>query len=514
MKHDMILVLDFGGQYSHLITRRIREENVYAELTGPETGPDGITSFTGEFSVKGIILSGGPSSIYERDAPRCDERIFEVGIPVLGICYGHQLIAHTFGGIVKRAQKTEYGVTEVTIDKRRGILKNHGKTEKVWASHGDTVLSLPEDFEVLAHTKNCPIAAFQHKKKPIYGVQWHPEVVHTPRGQQLLRNFIFDICGCKATWTPENFIEKSVTEMRREVGDGRCIIALSGGVDSSTAAVVASRAVGKNLTAVFIDHGFMREGEPEEIRKMFSKFNLNLICLDERKKFLRRLRGVTDPELKRKIIGEEFIRAFERVAAKINADYLIQGTIYPDRIESGFRKHSEKIKTHHNVGGLPTRIKFKGIIEPLRDLYKDEVRRIAITLGLPERVVRRQPFPGPGLAIRITGEVTEKKLEILKKADKIVREEIEKCGLEKRLWQYFAVLLDTRSTGVKGDSRVYGYTVVIRAVESTDGMTANYAKLPHELIEKISTRITNEVSEINRVVFDVTHKPPATIEWE
>lgn len=307
---------------------------------------------------------------------------------------------------------------------------------------------------------------------------------------------------------------KSVTEMRKEVGDGRCIIALSGGVDSSTAAVLASRAVGKNLTAVFIDHGFMREGEPEEIRKMFSKFNLNLICLDERKKFLRRLRGVTDPELKRKIIGEEFIRAFERVAAKINADYLIQGTIYPDRIESGFRKHSEKIKTHHNVGGLPTRIKFKGIIEPLRDLYKDEVRRIAITLGLPERVVRRQPFPGPGLAIRVTGEVTEKKLEILKKADKIVREEIEKCGLEKRLWQYFAVLLDTRSTGVKGDSRVYGYTVVIRAVESTDGMTANYAKLPHELIEKISTRITNEVHEVNRVVFDVTHKPPATIEWE
>jgi GMP synthase (glutamine-hydrolysing) len=513
MKHDMILVLDFGGQYSHLIARRIREENVYAELAGPEVRPDEITSFR-EYSVKGIILSGGPSSIYERDAPRCDERIFEVGIPVLGICYGHQLIAHTFGGSVKRAQKMEYGVTEVVIDKRDGILKNHGKVEKVWASHGDTVLSLPEDFEVLAHTKNCPVAAFQHKKKPIYGIQWHPEVVHTPRGQQLLRNFIFDICGCRATWTPENFIEKSVREMRKEVGDSRCIIALSGGVDSSTAAALASRAVGKNLTAVFIDHGFMRKGETEEIKKVFSKFNLNLICLDEGKRFLQRLRGVTDPELKRKIIGEEFIRAFERVAAEIKADYLIQGTIYPDRIESGFRKHSEKIKTHHNVGGLPTRIKFKGIVEPLRDLYKDEVRRVARTLGLPERIVRRQPFPGPGLAIRITGEVTGEKLELLKKADEIVREEIEECGLDKQLWQYFAVLLDTRSTGVKGDSRVYGYTVAIRAVESVDGMTASYAKLPHALIEKISTRITNEVPEINRVVFDVTHKPPATIEWE
>jgi GMP synthase (glutamine-hydrolysing) len=514
MKHDMILILDFGGQYSHLIARRIREENVYAELAEPEVRPDKITSSTGEFSVRGIILSGGPSSVYERDAPRCNEQIFQIGIPVLGICYGHQLIAHIFGGNVKRAQKMEYGVTEVVIDKRDRILKNHQRVEKVWSSHGDTVLSLPEDFEVLAHTKNCPVAAFRHKKKPIYGVQWHPEVVHTPRGQQLLRNFIFDICGCRATWTPENFIEKSVAEIRKEVGNSRCIIALSGGVDSSTAAILASKAVGKNLTAVFIDHGFMRKGEVEEIKEVFSKFDLNLICLDEKKRFLQRLKGVSDPELKRKIIGEEFIRAFERVAAKIKADYLIQGTIYPDRIESGFRKHSEKIKTHHNVGGLPTKIKFKGIIEPLRDLYKDEVRRVARTLGLPERIVGRQPFPGPGLAIRIIGEVTEEKLELLKKADEIVREEIEKCGLDKQLWQYFAVLLDTRSTGVKGDSRAYGYTIAIRAVESLDGMTASYAKLPHALIEKISTRITNEVPEVNRVVFDVTHKPPATIEWE
>jgi len=514
MKDDMILVLDFGGQYSHLIKRRIREENVYAEMTQPEINAKEVTAFDEKYSVKGIILSGGPSSIYERGAPRCDSEILELGIPVLGICYGHQLIAHCLGGKVRRAKKMEYGITEVIVDKRAGILRNHGKTEKVWTSHGDTVLSLPDDFEILAHTRNCPVAAFRHRKKPIYGVQWHPEVAHTPKGQRLLKNFVFDICGCRATWTPENFVEKSVKEIRDEVSGGRCIIALSGGVDSSTAAVLAAKAVGKNLTAVFVDHGFMRKGEPEEVKRTFSKFNLNLICLDERRRFIDKLRGMADPELKRKIIGEEFIRAFERTAAKINADYLIQGTIYPDRIESGVRKHSEKIKTHHNVGGLPLKIKFRKIVEPLKDLYKDEVRRVARTLGMPERIVGRQPFPGPGLAIRITGEVTEKKLEILKCADEIVREEIGKWDLKKHLWQYFATLLDTKSTGVKGDSRAYGYTVVIRAVESTDGMTANYAKLPHVLIEKISTRITNEIPEINRVVYDVTHKPPATIEWE
>jgi len=513
MKHDTILVLDFGGQYSHLIARRIREEKVYTELVSPETSPEEIASFGGG-CVKGIILSGGPSSIYEKNAPRCDRRIFEAGIPVLGICYGHQLIAHYFGGDVRKAQKMEYGMAEVVIDRQDEILKGHRRVERVWASHGDTVLSLPKDFEVLAHTKNCPVAAFRHREKPIYGVQWHPEVTHTPRGRRLLRNFIFEVCGCRATWTPKNFIREAVEEIRKEVNDRRCIIALSGGVDSTTAAVLAAKAVGKNLTAVFIDHGFMREGEPEEIRKIFSRFNLNLICLDERKRFMERLESVTDPERKRKIIGEEFIRAFERVASKINADYLIQGTIYPDRIESGFRRHSEKIKTHHNVGGLPTRIKFRGIVEPLRDLYKDEVRRIARALGIPKKIVERQPFPGPGLAIRIIGEVTEEKLRILKRADEIVRREIEKSPLKKRLWQYFAVLLDTRSTGVKGDSRAYGYTVAIRAVESIDGMTASYAKLPHSLLERISTKITNEIPEVNRVVYDITHKPPATIEWE
>jgi len=514
MKTNAILVVDFGGQYSHLITRRVREENVYSEMVRPEITPEEIQAFDGKYSVKGIILSGGPSSIYEKGAPRCDRKILELGVPVLGICYGHQLIAHYMGGKVKRAKKMEYGITEVKIDKRVGILRDHEKTEKVWTSHGDTVLSLPDDFEVLAHSRNCPISAFRHKRGPVYGVQWHPEVAHTPKGQQLLKNFIFGICGCKATWTPENFVEKSIREIQKEVGDARCIIALSGGVDSSTAAVLAAKAIGKKLTAVFVDHGFMRKGEPEAIRKTFSKFNLNLICLDERRRFIDKLKGVADPELKRKIIGEEFIRAFERTAAEVNADYLVQGTIYPDSIESGFRKHSEKIKTHHNVGGLPSEIRFKGIVEPLKDLYKDEVRRVARALGVREKIVGRQPFPGPGLAIRIVGEVTDEKLEALRKADEIVREEIEKEGLEKQLWQYFAVLLESKSTGVKGDSRAYGYTVVIRAVESSDGMTASYAKLPHGLIEKISTRITNEVPGVNRVVYDVTHKPPATIEWE
>ena len=514
MKTDAILVVDFGGQYSHLIMRRIREMNVYSEMVPPDITAEGIEEFSSRYSLRGIILSGGPSSIYENNAPRCDRKILEIGVPVLGICYGHQLLAHYLGGRVKKSEKMEYGVTQITVDRRDLILKGHGRRETVWMSHGDTVFAMPENFEVLAHSRNCPISAFRHSEQPIYGVQWHPEVTHTPKGRLLLRNFVFDVCGCSPTWTPENFIEKSIREIREKVGNSRCIIALSGGIDSSTAAVLAARAVGKNLTAVFVDHGFMREGEPEMIARTFSGFNFNLITLDERKTFLSKLRGVRDPEEKRRIIGEEFIRAFERVAAKTGAEYLVQGTIYPDRIESGVGKHSEKIKTHHNVGGLPSRMRFRGIVEPIRDLYKDEVRRIAKALGIPDAIASRQPFPGPGLAIRIVGEVTEEKLEILKRADGIVRKEIEKSGLKGRLWQYFAVLLDARSTGVKGDSRAYGYTVVIRAVESTDGMTASYAKLPHRLIEKISTRITNEIPEVNRVVYDVTHKPPATIEWE
>lgn len=514
MKTDVVLVLNFGGQYCHLIKRRIREEEVYAEIVPPDITPEEIRSFDDEYSVKGIILSGGPSSIYEKGAPRCRKEILEMGLPILGICYGHQLVAHYMGGDVRKGDKMEYGITEVYVDVTDTLLKGHQKVERVWTSHGDTVYEMPEEFEILAHTENCPVAAFRHRHKPLYGVQWHPEVVHTPRGKMLLRNFLFKICGCVPNWTPENFVKKCVEEIREKVGNSKCIIALSGGIDSSTAAVLAAKAVGRNLTAVFVDHGFMREGEPESIKKTFTELGMNLLVLDERKRFMEKLRGVSDPELKRKIIGEEFIHVFEKVAEESEAEYLIQGTIYPDRIESGASKHSEKIKTHHNVGGLPTEIKFKGVVEPLRELYKDEVRKIARSLGIPESIVNRQPFPGPGLAIRIIGEVTKEKIEILKRVDAIVREEIEKHEVKGSLWQYFAVLLDTKSTGVKGDARAYGYTVAIRAVESVDGMTASYAKLPHDLMERISTRITNEIPQVSRVVYDITHKPPATIEWE
>jgi len=388
------------------------------------------------------------------------------------------------------------------------------KREKVWMSHGDTVYALPNEYEVLAHTENCPVAAFRHKEKPIYGLQWHPEVVHTKNGMKMLRNFIFEVCRCEANWRMENLIEKAVKEVKQTIGDRKAIIALSGGIDSSTATALAAKAIGKNLTAVFVDHGFMRKDEPEFVRSTFQEFGINFVSVDARKRFLEKLRGVTEPERKRKIIGEEFIRVFEEVAKRVGADYLIQGTIYPDRIESGFRKFSDKIKTHHNVAGLPIKIEFKAIVEPLRDLYKDEVRRVAETLELPKEIVRRQPFPGPGLAVRVTGEMTEEKVEVVRKADKIVTEEMEKAGLKEGLWQYFAVLTGTRSTGVKGDSRAYGYTIAIRAVESKEAMTASFAKIPYGTLETISTRITNEIPQVTRVVYDVTHKPPATIEWE
>ena len=513
-KPDSILVLDFGGQYCHLIGRRVREQKVYSEVVPFNITPEEIKSLGEKFNVKGLILSGGPSSVYVEDAPKLNKEILDLGVPVLGICYGHQLLAYMFGGEVKPGKEKEYGVTYATIIKPDKILFGLKRREKVWMSHGDTVYKLPKEFEVLAYTKNSPIAAFRHRRKPIYGLQWHPEVTHTKRGTLMLRNFIFRVCRCKPKWVMENFIEKTVKEIRETVGDSRCIIALSGGVDSSTAAVLASKAVGKRLTAVFVDHGFMREGEPEAVSETFKKFDMSFVMVDARRRFLEKLKGVVDPELKRKIIGEEFIRVFEEVAREIKAEYLIQGTIYPDRIESGFRKHSEKIKTHHNVAGLPTKIEFKGIVEPLRDLYKDEVRRVAESLGLPKEIVWRQPFPGPGLAVRVVGEVTEEKLEIVKKADRIVREEIEKAGLADSLWQYFAVLADVKTTGIKGDARAYGYMVAVRAVKSEDAMTASFAQIPYRVLEKISTRITNELPSVTRVVFDVTHKPPATIEWE
>ncbi|MFQ6081077.1 MAG: glutamine-hydrolyzing GMP synthase [Candidatus Bathyarchaeia archaeon] len=514
MKLDTILVLDFGGQYCHLIARRVREHNVYSEIVSCDIRPKEVEVLGRRFALKGMILSGGPSSVYMKNAPKFDPEILRLGLPVLGLCYGHQLIAYISKGMVVAGAKREYGITCVTIDRPVGVLKNLSQREKVWMSHGDTVYRLPEDFEVLAHTENCPIAAFRHKKKPIYGLQWHPEVVHTEHGMKMLKNFIFEVCKCQANWRPESLIERGIQEIKQTVGHEKAVIALSGGIDSSTATVLASKALGKNLTAVFVDHGFMRGGEPEFVKETFQGLGVNVITVNAQERFLKKLKGVVDPEEKRRIIGKEFIRIFEEVAGDTGAEYLIQGTIYPDRIESGIRKHSDKIKTHHNVAGLPTRIKFKAIVEPLRDLYKDEVREIAETLGLPREVVRRQPFPGPGLAVRIVGEVTREKVDLVRKADMIVSEEMEKSGLKERLWQYFAVLTDTKSTGVKGDSRAYGYTIAIRAVESKEAMTASFAKVPYDILERVSTRITNELASVTRVVYDITHKPPATIEWE
>jgi GMP synthase (glutamine-hydrolysing) len=514
MKYDTILVLDFGGQYCHLIGRRIREHGVYSEIVPHDITPDEIKILNEKLNVKGLILSGGPASVYEPNAPRIDRRILEINLPILGLCYGHQLIAQLTNGKVEPATCKEYGIAYVAIDKPVGVLKGLGERERVWMSHGDTVFAMPPEFEVLAHTENCPVAAFRRREKPIYGLQWHPEVIHTENGVQMLRNFIFEVCRCRANWQMEDLIAKMVKEIKAEVGEAKAVIGLSGGIDSSVATALAAQALNDRLTAVFVDHGFMREGEPEAIRNAFQKFKINLVIANAQKRFMEKLRGVTDPEKKRKIIGEEFIRVFEEIAENVGAEYLIQGTIYPDRIESGFRKHSDKIKTHHNVAGLPAKIKFKKILEPLRDLYKDEVRKVAKMLGLPQEIVNRQPFPGPGLAVRIIGELTEDKVKVAKKADRIVTEEIEKNGLAENLWQYFAVLTDTKATGVKGDARAYGYVVAVRAAESREAMTASFAKIPYQILEKISTRITNEIPEVTRVVYDITHKPPATIEWE
>ncbi|UCE29054.1 MAG: glutamine-hydrolyzing GMP synthase [Candidatus Bathyarchaeota archaeon] len=514
MRFDTILILDFGGQYCHLIGRRIREHEVYSEIVSYDTTPDQIKALGERLNVKGIILSGGPSSIYEENAPKCNPDIFDLGIPILGLCYGHQLISFLFGGRVEPAKKREYGISHAIVDSPHGLLKDLNGNQKVWMSHGDTVCELPEEFEILAHTGNCPVAAFGHREQSIYGLQWHPEVFHTENGTRMLKNFLFEVCGCQTNWIMEDFVAKAVDEMRQIVGTEKCVIGLSGGIDSSTATILASKAIGKNLTAVFVDHGFMRGGESDFVQDSFKGFDMSLFTVNAKRRFRKRLKGILDPEQKRRLIGEEFIRVFENVARKVGANYLIQGTVYPDRIESGFRKHSEKIKTHHNVAGLPARIEFKGIIEPLRDLYKDEVRKVAEKLGLSEKLVRRQPFPGPGLAVRIIGEATQEKADVVRRADRIVREEIEASGLNNGLWQYFAVLTDSKSTGIKGDARAYGYTIAVRALESKEAMTAVFARIPYEILEKISTRITNEIPEITRVVYDITHKPPATIEWE
>jgi GMP synthase (glutamine-hydrolysing) len=514
VKYDTILVLDFGGQYCHLIGRRIRENGVYSEIVAHDISPEEVAALQQKFNVKGLIFSGGPSSVYEPNAPKLNPRILEVNLPILGLCYGHQLLAQLSKGKVEPATCKEYGIAQVTVDKPVGVLEGLKEKEKVWMSHGDTVLLLPSDFESLAHTDNCPVAAFRHKTKPIYGLQWHPEVIHTEHGMQILRNFIFQVCKCQANWQMEDLIGKMVAEIKAEVGDSRAIIGLSGGIDSSVATALAAKALGDKLTAVFVDHGFMREGEPEAIRETFQKYPINFIVANAQERFMQKLVGIVEPEKKRKVIGEEFIRVFEEIADKSGAQYLLQGTIYPDRIESGIRKNSDVIKSHHNVAGLPKNIKFKKIVEPLRDLYKDEVRKVAKMLELPNELVNRQPFPGPGLAVRIIGELTPEKVEVAKKSDLVVRQEIERSGLAENLWQYFAVLTDTKATGVKGDSRAYGYVVAVRAAESREAMTANFAQIPYPVLEKISTRITNEIPSVTRVVYDITHKPPATIEWE
>lgn len=514
VKYDTILVLDFGGQYCHLIGRRIRENGVYSEIVPHDISPEEVKSLSEKFKVKGLIFSGGPSSVYEQNAPKLNPRILEVNLPILGLCYGHQLLAQLSDGKVKPAACKEYGIAQVVVDKPVGVLEGLSKQEKVWMSHGDTVCALPPDFEVLAHTDNCPVAAFRHKQKPIYGLQWHPEVIHTEKGVRMLHNFIFEVCKCEANWKVEDIIEKMVKEIKADVGSAKAIIGLSGGIDSSVATALAAQALGDQLTAVFVDHGFMREGEPEAIRATFEKYPINFVVANAQDRFMSKLKGIVDPERKRKVIGEEFIRVFEEIAEKSGAQYLLQGTIYPDRIESGIRKNSDVIKSHHNVAGLPTNIAFKKIVEPLRDLYKDEVRKVATMLNLPKELVNRQPFPGPGLAVRIIGELTPEKVSVAKKSDAIVREEIEKNHLEEKLWQYFSVLTDTKATGVKGDSRAYGYVVAVRAAESREAMTANFAQIPYPVLEKISTRITNEVPQVTRVVYDITHKPPATIEWE
>jgi GMP synthase (glutamine-hydrolysing) len=511
---DTVLVLDFGGQYSHLIARRIRENNVYSEIVSHDISLAEMERLQRKSIIKGVILSGGPQSVLEAEAPKIDLRILDLDIPVLGICYGHQLIAHAAGGLVRPVTKREFGVAFAKIDNSNILLRGLNPQEKVWMSHTDTVLNLPNEYEVLAHTENCPVAAYRHKKRPVYGLQWHPEVAHTENGKRMLGNFLFEICDCQPNWQIRAFIEAAVNETRRLIGNGRAIVALSGGIDSTTATALAAKALGQNLTAVFVDHGFMRKDEPESVRRAVQKLGLHLECVEAHRRFMKRLHGVIDPEQKRKIIGEEFVRIFEEKAKEVGAEYLIQGTIYPDRIESGQSSFSDKIKTHHNVAGLPAEMEFKAIIEPLRDLYKDEVREVAEKLGLSERTVKRQPFPGPGLAVRIVGAITENKVDVVRKGDKIVSEEVERARLQNDLWQYFAVLTDTRSTGVKGDARAYGFTMAVRIVESREAMTASFAKIPYKVLQSISSRITNEIPEVTRVVYDITHKPPATIEWE
>ncbi|QHE50954.1 glutamine-hydrolyzing GMP synthase [Pontibacillus sp. HMF3514] len=508
--NDMILVLDFGSQYNQLITRRIREFGVYSELHSHRLTAEDIR----RMNPKGIILSGGPNSVYEENSFRCDPEIFDLDIPILGICYGMQLMTHHFGGNVQQADEREYGKATIHVQESPRLFGNLPKEQVVWMSHSDKVIEAPQEFTVDAVNESCPVAAMSHQERSLYGVQFHPEVRHSEYGNDLLKQFVFQICESKAEWTMENLVELEVEKVREQVGDQKVLCALSGGVDSSVVAALIHKAIGDQLTCIFVDHGLLRKNEADSVMETFSgDFNMNIIKVDAQERFMSKLHGVSDPEEKRKIIGNEFIYVFDDEADKLkDIDFLAQGTLYTDIIESG-TETAQTIKSHHNVGGLPENMQFK-LIEPLNTLFKDEVRALGTELGVPDEIVWRQPFPGPGLAIRVLGEITEEKLEIVRESDAVLRDEIKKAGLDRDIWQYFTVLPDFRSVGVMGDARTYDYTVGIRAVTSVDGMTSDWARIPFDVLEKISNRIVNEVQHVNRIVYDVTSKPPSTIEWE